>query len=49
MYARFFHAQVSAEKVDEFIRLWHDEMLPGAANYGHSAQSASCAARRGSL
>lgn len=30
MHARFFSAQVSPEKVEEFIRLWYDEMLPGA-------------------
>lgn len=30
MYARTFTVQVSADKLDDFIRLWHEAMLPAA-------------------
>jgi heme-degrading monooxygenase HmoA len=30
MYARLFTVQLAPDKVDEFIRLWHSDMLPNA-------------------
>jgi heme-degrading monooxygenase HmoA len=30
MYARTFTVQVSTDKLDDFIRLWHEALLPAA-------------------